>query len=356
MVVLSPGEGKSALGCCVACELSRKTLVVAPDTKLIQQWKGAIKKWAPLASVGIVCGSWNEKKHAAPAKCDFVLTTDETASRCELPTSFLRSFGTAIIDEAHHVASKSLSQILPRLPCRHILGLSATPDRADGLEHSLYWLMGPCAARYLRIPEVTLLTDTLDVCIADYPDSKRSIVRDRRSGDLVWFKCWENVSTDWKRNQFITTAIKDLVRKRERRKVVLLVRFRKHVGDLREALAEHFSDEEVFVLMGGMATDETLAAARAPKVRVLLGTMSFLDEGFDDPVLDTIVMGMPRSASGGALRQSIGRIERFLAGKKKPLVVDVVDFGVPEFESMARGRAKTYRQHGWFISRWKKSE
>ncbi len=360
--MLSPGEGKSALGCLLACDLGRKTLVVCPDRKLISQWEGAIKKWAPKATVGVVCGSWDEKKHPEQAERDFILTTDESASRCSLPVAFFQSFGTAIIDEAHHIASKSLSQILPRLPCKHIIGLSATPSRPDGLEHALYWLMGPCVVRYLRVPEVTLKVNTINIRLLSYDGSAKSVIR-TRSGDMVWHRTMANVANDFKRNRMLHDLVRGLVRKHDRAKVIVISTLRDHVTRMRDNLLQSkaFAENEVQILMGGDAKTAAMEHAKSAEVRVLLGTMQFLDEGFDDPRLDTIVMVMPRSAKAGkkvqtrgaSLVQRIGRVERVLEGKKKPLVIDVVDTGVQAFQNMAMGRARTYRDHGWIIRKWK---
>jgi len=325
MAVLSPGEGKSALATCLCCELARRTLIVAPDTKLVAQWKEAIAKWAPDAKVGIVCGSWNPKKHSSEADSDFVLTTDESASGCEYPSEYLKQFGTVVIDEAHTVASRTHTLILPRLPARYIIGLSATPTRADGLEHALYWLMGPCVARYLRLPEVTLKMDTVDVYLRNYGGSVASVVKDRK-GEYVWHRTIDRVSNDEVRNDAIADTVEGLVNRQERAKVVVLVRLRDHVKELHALFGER--GLSAFILFGGKGDAKSLEDAKDPKIRVLVGTYSFLSTGYDDPRLDTIVIGMPISSKGSNLVQSVGRIERMLAGKKKPMIVDVVDRGV----------------------------
>lgn len=48
------------------------------------------------------------------------------------PTLFL-DIGFVIFDEFHHLNSEVFSKALPKLSVKYMLGLSATPDRDDGL-------------------------------------------------------------------------------------------------------------------------------------------------------------------------------------------------------------------------------
>jgi hypothetical protein len=53
------------------------------------------------------------------------------------------SIGTLFVDEAHHVCARVFSQSLFKLCPKHAFGLSATPDRKDGLTRVLHWFLGP---------------------------------------------------------------------------------------------------------------------------------------------------------------------------------------------------------------------
>ena len=48
-----------------------------------------------------------------------------------------------VIDEAHHVAAPSLRAATHRLSMKYVIGLSATPNRTDGLERVVYMFLGP---------------------------------------------------------------------------------------------------------------------------------------------------------------------------------------------------------------------
>ena len=60
---------------------------------------------------------------------------------------FFGSFGLAVFDEAHHMGGKHFNTVLSKIAPRYILGLTATPDRSDGLTHLLYHGLGPIACR-----------------------------------------------------------------------------------------------------------------------------------------------------------------------------------------------------------------
>ena len=51
-------------------------------------------------------------------------------------------YGFVIVDECHHVAASAFFHVLNRIPARYWLGLTATPERRDGLEDLIYHQLG----------------------------------------------------------------------------------------------------------------------------------------------------------------------------------------------------------------------
>jgi len=91
----------------------------------------------PGATIGVV--QQNKKE----VDCDFVIAMLQSLSLKEYSFSDFESIGTLIVDEAHHICAKVFSQSLFKMCPRHIYGLSATPERKDGLTKVLHWFMGP---------------------------------------------------------------------------------------------------------------------------------------------------------------------------------------------------------------------
>lgn len=52
-------------------------------------------------------------------------------------------YGLVIVDECHHVPAVSFEALLKACPCRRVVGLTATPQRKDGLERLLHLQCGP---------------------------------------------------------------------------------------------------------------------------------------------------------------------------------------------------------------------
>jgi superfamily II DNA or RNA helicase len=82
--------------------------------------------------------------------------------------------------------------------------------------------------------------------------------------------------------------------------------------------------------------EEAFERMRNDKARVLF-TTRVADEGLDEQYLDCCVLLTP-SRSGGRTTQRVGRVLRSLDGKRKPIVIDVVDPLVGLLWSQARTR------------------
>lgn len=137
IMVRRAGGGKTALALNIASVLGRRTLVLVHKSFFLEQWTERVKKFLPSATVGVIRQSKFE------VEADIVIGMIQTIMRRDYG-DVLRTFGTLIIDECHHMpAPFFLSCFFKRgLAPRYILGLTATPDRADGLSPILKLGMG----------------------------------------------------------------------------------------------------------------------------------------------------------------------------------------------------------------------
>src|SRR6056300_162981 len=131
------GYGKTTVSLAIACKLGYRTMIVVHKEFLANQWKERIQQFCPGASIGIV--QQNKKE----INCDFVIAMLQSLSLKEYSFEDFDSIGTLIVDEAHHICAKVFSQSLFKLCPKHAFGLSATPNRKDGLTKVLHWFMGP---------------------------------------------------------------------------------------------------------------------------------------------------------------------------------------------------------------------
>ena len=356
-IEMACGEGKSSLSTCIATMLGRKTLVVVPTRGLLIQWTEALGKHCPSATVGEMREKYKPKKHDKACECDFVITTSRSMSCVDYPKDLLRKFGTVIVDESHEIASRTLSQVLPRMSCRYVIGLTATPQRRDGLGYALSWLMGPCVFRYQRIPRLTLKEKSIEVRRIMFDGGPRRVITAHWCDQILWTDSVKLLAESEERNRMIIKQLADLMvfdgklekPPKARDRVAILTLFCEHARVLgRLALEFGYPADTVHVVVGDMPEAEQQQKLNDPKMRMLIGTVQLLGKGFDDPRLDAILLAMPMGSKGDRLQQAVGRTERVLAGKAKPLVIDPIDTFSPYFE-MGMSRLSFYRRFGWDV-------
>lgn len=137
VVVLPTGAGKSyvALKAILACQ--RSTLILAPTIDLVHQWAADLG-----ARLGVPIGQYGGGEKDLQ---DITVSTYDSAVLI-MPWHGHR-FGLLICDECHHLPAGVTSGAADACLAPFRLGLTATPERADGLEHRLTELLGPIVHR-----------------------------------------------------------------------------------------------------------------------------------------------------------------------------------------------------------------
>ncbi len=229
----------------------------------------------------------------------------------------------------------SFSMVVSALPAAFRYGLTATPERADGLAPLLEAVMGavratvpPAALEEAGVRVKPALRWVRGVPCPSFDPGEWV--------DLVGF-----LAESRSRNRIVVREARALLA--EGRTVLILVPRVSQAEVLASALAEG-GPSDVGILHGRMGRAEraaTLEAVRNGTVRCLVAT-SLADEGLDLPALDGLILAAPGRAKGKA-EQRIGRIMRSLRGKRVPVVVDLVD-DHPVLRAQARSRFfATYR-------------
>lgn len=329
MLVLPCGFGKTVCSLWVAHQLGRRTLIVVHSEALADQWVDRINRFVPGAAIGRI-----QQNTVLIEDCDFVVSMIQSLAKRDYDEDALRTFGLVILDEAHHVAAPMFSRSLPKLPARYVLGLSATPDRADGLGVALQWLMGPIAYKAERVFE------HVDVRVLTYTRGVENEILNRR-GDPMCSTMMTEIASDHLRNTWIVSLIQRYVQ--QDRKIIVLGDRLNQLLAFEQALKELIPDTTVGRVVGGMSAkkrDEGFACT------VLLSTYKYASEGIDIPRLDTLIMATPR----GTIEQTLGRILRPHPDKQRPLVIDVEDpFSM--FEGMGWKRHRYYVAQSYNVVR-----
>ncbi len=133
VVVLPTGAGKSyvALKCILACQ--RSTLILVPTIDLVQQWASDLE-----ARLGCAIGRYGGgDKDLKP------ITVSTYDSAVLLMPWHGNKFGLLICDECHHLPAGVTSTAAEACIAPFRLGLTATPERTDGMHARLNELLGP---------------------------------------------------------------------------------------------------------------------------------------------------------------------------------------------------------------------
>src|SRR2546421_3482226 len=137
VVILPTGAGKSLVAQMAIERTCRSTLIVVPTIDLMNQWYDLLLS-SFQAEVGLIGGGYYEIG---------ALTITTYASAFRFMERLGNQFGLLICDECHHLPSSVHRYAAEMSLAPFRLGLTATPERADGAERELTRLIGPFVYR-----------------------------------------------------------------------------------------------------------------------------------------------------------------------------------------------------------------
>jgi superfamily II DNA or RNA helicase len=133
VVVLPTGAGKSLVAQLAIARVARSTLVVAPTIDLMNQWYELLTQSFGI-EIGLLGGGYHELADIT------VSTYDSAYMHME---RYGNRFGLLVYDEVHHLPGQMYSHSAEMSIAPYRLGLTATPERADGRHVLLDSLVGP---------------------------------------------------------------------------------------------------------------------------------------------------------------------------------------------------------------------
>ncbi|MGQ4647261.1 DEAD/DEAH box helicase family protein [Lyngbya aestuarii] len=142
VVVLPTAAGKTYLAQLAMQATPRSTLIVVPTLDLMHQWYAQLEAAFPDVEVGLLGGGSRDRTPI------LISTYDSAAIQAETLGNL---YGLLIFDECHHLPTDFYKVIAEYAIAPYRLGLTATPERADGRHQELAALVGPEV--YRRTPE-----------------------------------------------------------------------------------------------------------------------------------------------------------------------------------------------------------
>ena len=330
------GVGKTVISLIAWTDLKTPGLVVVHTKDLRDQWVDRIVEHTSLSrdDVGIYQGTTEDWKK--PICVAMIQTLASRASSSQLPEGFSDHFGVVIYDEVHHLGApyfNSTAAIGKGLRW----GLSATPEREDGLDALYQYHIGPILYQNLEqdiIPDTYFTRMRTQVPVEVLPS-----LRDR-TGELNIPKLMTWLAKDKARNENIIANIKGA--RDEGRKILVLSSRVEHLEELRSA----FGDEAGII--HGKVSDKDRKGVLQTR-DIVFATTQLAKEGLDRKDLDTIFLVLPISREG-MFRQILGRIQRRSEGKQTPVMLIFEDHQIPVCLHMCRKLRKHLRSFGYPFS------
>ena len=334
LLVLPCAFGKTSLSLYIAAKLGVKTLVVCHKEFLINQWRERITQFIPTAHVGVI-----KQKKVVVEDCDIVVASLQSIAMREYSADTFSPFGLVIYDECHHLGAEVFSRAMCKLNARVTLGLSATPDRKDGLRKVFEWYLGKPVYQIKKRGESQMLVRMVPYYDRDPEYSKERIMWNgkRNVAQTLSAVC------SWSpRTNVIMDELQAALMKEPARRVLILSDRRGHLKEIENRIIERKLGT-VGYYVGGMKEHELKASESKD---IILATLAMSSEGMDIPALDTLVLASPVSA----IEQPIGRIQRQKPSERKhiPLTIDIWDeFSL--YVNQGKRRLQFYKKNGYTV-------
>jgi superfamily II DNA or RNA helicase len=137
VVVLPTGTGKTFVAMLAIQKAGRPTLVLTPTIDLLNQWHWELSQAFGVTIGAIGGGNYDIQPITVTTYDSAYIHLDRTGNR----------FGLLVFDECHHLPGPSYSEAAKGSLAPFRLGLTATPERADGQELFYPELIGPIIYR-----------------------------------------------------------------------------------------------------------------------------------------------------------------------------------------------------------------
>ena len=344
-------------------KLGLKALVIVNKEFLMDQWKERIQQFLPEARIGIL----RQKKIKTEDK-DIVIAMLQSVAMCDYDASTYDGFGISFYDEVHCVPSKIFSKALRKINTRYHFGLSATPNRADGMSTVTKLYIGPIVYQIdkKKSKKNPKKLQVFTVAFDKLPSGNlyRSLSNYQGKPDVV--RMISNITKCPKRLALISTILRFFIIKDKRHILVLSDRIQ-YLRDIEEKINKDLDGDvrlgakhhdlyqqakpfdvpfKIRYYIGGMKENERKDSESAD---LLLASYSMAKEAMDIPILDTVLMVTSKSN----IEQSIGRIQRKMEypDEKPPLVIDLVD-NFSSFQSQSMKRDGFYRKNHYPVTKF----
>lgn len=327
VIVMPCGAGKTQTALELIARLGLKTLWLTHTQDLLNQSLNRAKSVldVPLSTYGTITGG------KVNIGSGITFATVQTLSKIDM-SQYKDTWQAVIVDECHKAIGSPTKvmqfyKVLSNISCRYKFGLTATPKRADGLERSMFAIIGDIIHTVPReaVADTTcpIKVDTLET--GYMPDTNFVLAGD---GTLNYASLVQDMVGNQKRREFVFNKLKSL----DGSTLVLANR----VEYLAEMCADYKRLGKSAICLSTLGNSKKAKADRkqalqklnAGELDCVFATYQLAKEGLDVPNLRYLVLATPEKDETTVI-QAVGRVGRKADGKEYGTVIDFVDnFGL----------------------------
>ena len=337
ILIMPCGGGKTQSGLEIIARVGGKALWLTHTQDLLNQSK---KRAESVLEIDGSFGTITEGK--ADIGTHITFATVQTLSKMDL-SEYCSEFDVIIVDECQHCAGSPTKvtqfyKVMSRLSARYKIGLTATPHRADGLEKSMFALLGGII---YKVDRSAVAEKTCKVVVKTVETGYQPNMDNVLGGDdtIDYMALIDDLISNEDRFKTVLETIEQL----DGSAIVLANR----VAYLRR-LNDEYSGRSVCLSGAGYtkkAKAERKAALeklRCGDIDVVFSTYALASEGLDCPTLKCVVLATPEK-NPTLIEQSVGRVMRKAINKEYGTVIDFVD-EFPMYKKWHNLRKSVYKK------------
>lgn len=321
LVVAATGTGKTVMAAldyrALRNKLDRSRLLfVAHRDEILSQ---SLHTFRAVLRDGTFGDKWTGRYQ--PTQHDHIFASVQKLANVDLDTFERDHFDVLVVDEFHHAAAPTYERLIEHFQPKLLLGLTATPERADGLS-VLHWFDNRIAAelRLWSALERGLLSPFQYFGVHDNTDLR---------------------AVEFKQGNYVISSLESLYTGDHHRVRLILTELEKHVADpgsmralgfcVSVAHAEFMAAQfrragfQAVAVTGGTPDEErrnAVSSLRNGKLQIIF-TVNVFNEGVDLPEVDTLLLLRP-TESATVFLQQLGRGLRLHEGKECLTVLDFI--------------------------------
>lgn len=316
------GWGKTFTALHIAKKLGQRTLIVTHTTALRDQWAEEIEGLFGIKPGVIGGGVLDWEDHA--------IVVSNVQTLVKHLNKFAKTFGTVILDEAHHCPATTFTEVIDSFYSRFRIALSGTMQRKDG-KHILF--QDYFGTHVIKPPQSNTLAPTIRLVNtgvmlkpgAAWTEKINHLVNLPNYQELIARIALQEIEAG---HQVLVIADR----------VEFLQNVKEYIG-------------EACVLVTGSTTFEERQQAKQQLLNrekmSIAGSRQIFAEGISINSLSCVILAIPMN-NESLLEQIIGRVQRQYPGKLNPLVIDMQFVG-NESKKQNSNRLGFYVKQGWHV-------